>query len=62
MARTEQGKCKDKERRTVSTRDLLDQQEGLWEDLGEGRPINDGIFPLTVLNDVVGEVQQVESV
>lgn len=41
---------------------LPDQQEGVWKQLRKRRPVNDGVFPLAVLNDVVGEIQQVQAV
>ena len=38
----------------------LDQLEGLREYVGEGSTVDDGISPLTVLNDIVGQVEQIE--
>lgn len=37
--------------------DSLDQRAGVRQDLGEGCPVNDGVFPLTVLDDVIGHVK-----
>lgn len=40
----------------ISTKHLLNQLEGVWKHLGECCSVNDGIFPFTVLDDVIGEV------
>lgn len=40
----------------------LDQHEGVTKDFGERCTVNDGIFPFTVLYDIVGQVKKVESV
>lgn len=44
------------------TRYLLDQQEGVAEHLSERCTVHDGIFPFTVLDDIVGQVKKVEPV
>lgn len=41
---------------------LLDQLEGISKHLRKCRAVNNGIFPFTVLNDIVGQVDKVEPV
>lgn len=40
----------------------LDQRAGVAQDLGEGRAVNDGVFPFAVLYDIIGHVKEVEPV
>ena len=40
----------------------LDHEEGVGKHLGEGRSVHDGVLPFAVLDDVVGQVHQVEPV
>lgn len=51
-----------KKKSSISTKHLLNQLEGVWQHLGECCTVNYGVFPFTVLDDIIGEVQQVESV
>ena len=39
-----------------------DQQGGSGENLCEGRAVHNGVFPLAVLDDVGGEVEEVQTV
>lgn len=57
-------KAKDKGLRkaVILLSNLLDQLEGISKHLCKCRTVNNGIFPFTVLNDIVGQVDKVEPV
>lgn len=39
-----------------------DELNSLGQNVGEGGPVHDGVPPLAILNDIVGQVEEIEPV
>lgn len=41
---------------------LPDEFDGFWQHISKGGAVHDGIFPFTVLNDIISQIEEIEPV